>query len=69
MNVYAIEGSGNYGGGMAVIAAKSANEAIEIASHIKSYCNVDYKHCDCIEKLPVQYGGKSKVLTNFELCE
>jgi hypothetical protein len=69
MNVYAIKGDGYDGGGLAIVAAKNEKEAIEIASHIESYWNVNYTEYQNIEKLPVQYNGEPKVLISFETGE
>ena len=70
MNVYAIHAYGNYGGGMAVVAAPSKEIATELAQKKEnSVWNVNYLEPNDIEILPVEYEGLPCVLTSFETGE
>lgn len=70
MKVYAIEAYGNYGAGMAVIAADSKEEAIAIAEKIDgNIWNVRYGKPTNVQLLPCICDGPARVLTHFETGE
>lgn len=71
LNVYAIKATGNFGGGLAVVAASSKAEAIALASHIEDqiwrvrYCTPD--HVETL--LGAWSAGPPRVLTHYETGE
>lgn len=70
MNVYAIKAYGNYGGGMAVVAADSEDEAKSVADKIQdSIWRVRYGKPESVELLPCVCGGVARVLEHFETGE
>lgn len=69
MTVFAIKASGNYSGGMAVVAANSKERAIEMAGTIRNIFNVRYDRPDEVDVLPVVYNGPEKLLTHYEMGE
>ena len=70
MNVYAIKAYGNYGGGMAVVAADSESDATALAKKINDPTwNVRYGEPDDVEMLPCVCDGPPRVLTHYETGE
>lgn len=70
MNVYAIKAYGTYGGGMAVVAAKSEDEAKALAEKAEdSYWAVRYGTPQSVELMPCKCGGPARVLVHYETGE
>ena len=69
LTVYAIEASGSYGGGLAIVAGANEEASKRLASEIKDQWNVDYLKPDVIKVLPVEYDGKPCVLVHYEMGE
>lgn len=70
MKVFSLKASGHYGGGMAIVAANDNLEAINLASHLKSYWRVDFRDgFTQVKELPVSYKGEAKVLEFYEIGE
>lgn len=70
MNVYAIKAYGNYGGGMAIVAAESDVDAIAIADTIEARgWHVRYGQPESVEWLPCPCAGPARVLTHYEIGE
>ena len=70
MNVYAIKAYGIYGGGMAVVAADSEEDAKTLASKAEnSVWNVRYGRPETVELLPCTYKGTAQVLAHYETGE
>lgn len=70
MNVYAIKADGNYGGGMAVVAADSEDDAKALAENgARSIWNVRYGKPIEVELLPCVCDGPPRVLTYYETGE
>ena len=70
MNVYAIKAYGNYGGGMAVVAAGSESEAKELAEKAeKSLWRVRYGAPESADLLPLVCEGPARVLAHYETGE
>ena len=70
MNVYAIKAYGNYGGGMAVVAADSEDEAKAVADKTKdSIWHVRYGRPESVELLPCACEGPARVLAHYEAGE
>ena len=67
MTVYAIKAYGELGGGMAIVAANSESEAMELAAKKEaSPWKVDYKNPIEIEIVPIKCGCEPRVLVSFE---
>ena len=70
MNVYAIKANGNYGGGMAVVAAESEREARVLADKAEdSTWRVNYDSPESVELLPCVCDGPARVLVHYETGE
>lgn len=70
MNVYAIKAYGNSGGGMAVVAADSEDEAKAAADKIvDSVWHVRYGAPESVELLPCVCQGPARVLAHYETGE
>lgn len=70
MNVYSVKAYGNYGGGMAVVAAKDEDEAIELASRIVDHSwHTAYGLPQEVIILPCVYNGIPMALDHFETGE
>jgi hypothetical protein len=70
MKVYAIKAFGHYGGGMAVVAAPSEDEAKVLAQQKESsYWRVRYEEPESIEVLPCRCDGPARVLAHYETGE
>jgi hypothetical protein len=70
MNVYAIKAYGHYGGGMAVVAADSEDEAKAIADRTEdSIWHVRYGAPESVELLPCVCDGPARVLAHYETGE
>ena len=70
MNVWAITAYGHYGGGMAVVAADSKDEAIGIADKIvDEMWRVRYGEPDSVDLLPCACDGPARVLAHYETGE
>ena len=71
MNVYAIQATGIYGGGMAIVAAHSAEEATQIASDIHDpNWHVRYHQPNKVELLPLTFEGDTPcIITHYETGE
>jgi len=70
MNVYAIKAYGNYGGGMAVVAADSEEEALEVAGQIVDQIwYVQYRRPESVEQLPCHTVGLPRVSAHYETGE
>ena len=70
MNIYAIKAYGNYGGGMAVVAADSEDEAKALADKAEeSYWNVRYGKPESVDLLPCVCEGPARVLIHYETGE
>ena len=68
MKVFAIKANGSYCMGMAVVAAKSQEEAISLIfeATTKSVWRVRYDKPVSVEVLPVSYRHEAKVLSFYE---
>jgi hypothetical protein len=70
MNVYFITAYGHYCGGVALVAAGSEDEAVELAGAINlQFLIVEYHRPEEIEKLPCTCIGPARVLKHFEYGE
>lgn len=70
MNVYTIKAYGNYGGGMAVVAADSEQEAKTVADKVNDpICGVRYGEPESVELLPCVCEGHARVLAHYETGE
>jgi hypothetical protein len=70
MNVYAIKAYGNYGGGMAVVAADSEDDAKAIADKTEDRVwHVRYGNPSSVEQLPCVCVGPARVLAHYETGE
>jgi hypothetical protein len=71
MNVYVIQASGMYGGGVAIVAAMEEYRAKELATLVRQRgsWNVRYDKPEKVTLLPVKYSGAEMVLYNFETGE
>lgn len=70
MNLYTLKARGNYGGGMAVVAAADEQRARELASTIRdSTWQTDYRNAYEVTLLRVHYVDKEGVLDHFETGE
>lgn len=71
MKVYAIKASGTYGGGMAIVVARTEKQALTLASQVeRSSWNVRYETPDHVEVLPnCRCDGPARVLTYHETGE
>lgn len=70
MNVYAIKASGNYAGGMAIVAAKSPEDAHKLAAAIDtSFWNIRYDQSDSTKLLPLIFEGTQRVIVHYETGE
>ena len=70
MNIYAIKAYGTYGGGMAIVAAKSEEEAKNLAEAAeKSSWAVRYGKPESVEILPLSFKGSPRVLAHYETGE
>lgn len=69
MKVYALKADGNYGGGMAIVAAPNPRRARQLATGIDKTWHTRYHSADA-EELPITYKGKrAKVLVHYETGE
>lgn len=69
MNLWAIKANGKYAGGMAIVAAKNKEKAIELASKINSFFVVHYHKPYSAEIIGQVKSKEEKVLDSFELGE
>jgi hypothetical protein len=70
MNVYALAATGCYGGGVAVVAAESEEQAVEVGGMvIDQGWGVEYGNPDTIQQLPCVADGLPRVLFNHESGE
>lgn len=70
MNVYAIKAYGSYGGGMAVVAADSEDDAKALAEKAEnSYWCVRYGSPGSVDLLPLVCEGPARVLVHYETGE
>jgi len=70
MNVYAIEADGRYGGGMAIVAADSEDEAKALAEKTEdSPWHVRYGSPESVKLLPCVCEGPARVLAHYETGE
>ena len=70
MKVWELIGNGHYGGGMAIIAAKTEKEAKALGGKIlDSIWNTNYLKPESIKALPLSYRGKARCITHFETGE
>ncbi len=70
MNLYSIEASGKYCGGVAIVAADSQEEAVKLAAPLRNATfAVNYASPDCIEILKAVIDGPARVLTHYEMGE
>lgn len=69
MIVFAIKGSGDYCGGMAIVAARTMAEAIGLADNYGSQYGVSYSPPESVDELPVKYDGEPAVLAIHEYGE
>ena len=67
--VFAIKAYGNYGGGMAIVAAVDEDEAKRLATGLDEMWHTRYHAPESIMRLPVEYRGPSAVLANYETGE
>lgn len=69
MKVWAIKAYGNYGGGMAIVAADDAQMACTLANQAESSVwHVDYQRPESVEELPLQ-AEVAGVLAHYETGE
>lgn len=67
MKVYAIKASGNFGRGMAVVAADDEHEAKNLADKAEvSLWRVRYDRPDSVDLLPCVCDGPARVLAHYE---
>lgn len=71
MDVYEIKANGDYGGGVAIVAAPSEGDAIRLASTIYDLLwSTDYSHPYSVALIEgVSSAGPARVLTHFETGE
>ena len=71
LKVFAIQAYGPYCCGQAIVAAKDAAQAVEIASKIETHFNVRYHSPATVTELPLSpYKGKGPmVIIHFETGE
>ncbi len=70
MNVFQIEGYGNYGGGLAIIAASNKVQARALASTIKdTQWDTNYIDGELSQLDDVVAHGYARVITHFETGE
>ncbi len=70
MKVWALIGRGHYGGGLAIIAAESADAAKKLGGTIHDRIwNTDYLNPSSIEQLNLYHSGSAKVITHYEIGE
>lgn len=70
MNVYSIKAYGNYGGGMAIVAAENEDDAKKIAGKIKDLIwRTDYASPNEINLMRCSFQGEACVLDHFETGE
>lgn len=63
LTVYAIKVCRHYGGGMAVVAASSPEEAGRLAAPLDALKGPRYQDPDCVYVLPVPCFGEPRVLS------
>ena len=69
LTVYAIKAYGNYGGGMAIVAAENEEAAKKLATGCDSNWHTRYHEPESIEALPVSYEGHALVLAHYATGE
>ena len=71
MDVYRIVGHGNYGGGMAIVAARDEHRAKVLAGGIHdSTWHVDYKNSNDVYVIDgLEWHNEETVITSFEFGE
>lgn len=69
LSVYAIKASGNYGGGMAIVAALNEQDAIKKAATIQDQWNCRYRKPDSVSRLDVITFGQDRILEHYETGE
>lgn len=70
MKVFTIKAYGNFGGGIAIVAAESSDDAIALAAAIENPgWQVDYSDPEQVDTLPVTYEGAARVLEHYETGE
>lgn len=70
LDVYAIEAHGHYGGGVVIVAATTADEAIQTAfKQVKTECSAEYNRPSKVLKLQADSQGAPRVLHFYEMYE
>lgn len=70
LDVYAVEAYGHFGGGVAIVAAITADEAIKIAfEQCKTGCSAEYNKPSKVLKLQADSQGAPRVLHFYEMYE
>ena len=74
LKIYTVNGQGNYGGGLAVIAAKSKVEAVKVLKAAEVNCwdnqwGLDFCESDAAVIKGSKIGGKPRLLDSFAYLE
>ena len=69
LTVYAIKAHGNYGGGMAIVAATDKGEAELLAAPLDRQWHTRFDAPESVDVLPVQCEGEPRVLAWYATGE
>jgi UTP-glucose-1-phosphate uridylyltransferase len=70
MKVFTVKGSGHYGGGMAIVCARSVVEAREVAATVRdTIWRTDWRNGEVTELEARSLSGPARVLDHFETGE
>jgi hypothetical protein len=69
MRVWKIEATGQYCGGMAIVAAPTIDSATTIGGSIKNHFDINYGKPDSVDELPELTAKESGVICHYEMGE